>query len=94
MHVLDSLILHISYKLSFKKWQAQGVELQNELKINRKIVQNRFKTEMGLIVDQPKQRSGTSNDGNTARPFFDSPNLSSNITRVDEQLIYKFAVIL
>lgn len=49
---------------------------------------------MGLIVDQPKQGSGTSNDGNTARRYFDNPILSSNITGVDEQLLYRFAIIL
>lgn len=27
-------ILHLSYRLSFKKWQARGVELQNEFKKN------------------------------------------------------------
>lgn len=87
-------ILHLSYRLSFKKWQARGAELQNELKKNKKLIQDRFKIEMGLKVDQPKQGSGTSNDGNTARRFFDNPNLSSNITGVDLQLIHRLAVIL
>jgi len=54
------------------------------------IVQNQFKTEIGLIVVQPKLGSGTLNYGNIAQCFFYNHNLSSNITGVDEQLIYGF----
>lgn len=49
---------------------------------------------MGLLVDMPKCGFGTTNDGNTARRFFENPELSSNITGVDKQLIYKFGIIL
>ncbi|XP_071643031.1 uncharacterized protein [Temnothorax longispinosus] len=50
---------------------------------------------MGLLVDIPKQGgSGTTNDGNTARRFFEDPITSSNITGIDIRLIEQFAVIL
>lgn len=49
---------------------------------------------MGLLVDVPKPGFGTTNDGNTARRFFASPQLSSEITGVDERLISNFSKIL
>lgn len=49
---------------------------------------------MGLHVDKPRQGSGNSNDGNTARRFFENYYCSSEITGVDEDLIKRFYVIL
>lgn len=49
---------------------------------------------MGLLVDIPKPGYGTTNDGNTARRFFSNPELSSEITGVDKDLIFKFGLIL
>jgi len=44
-------------------------------------------------LDIPKQGFGTTNDGNTARRFFSDPQLASQITKVDENLINRFATI-
>lgn len=50
---------------------------------------------MGLIVDKPKAGgSGTSNDGNTARKFFDNPGTSSDVTGIDKNLLERCATIL
>ncbi|XP_033226017.1 uncharacterized protein LOC117178698 [Belonocnema kinseyi] len=49
---------------------------------------------MGLIVDVPKHRSGTSNTGNTARRFFRYPDLTSEIRHVVRELIRTFGIIL
>ena len=49
---------------------------------------------MGLVVDQPKQGGGNSNDGNTARKFFKNPSLVSQITGIDKELIERFSNIL
>lgn len=38
--------------------------------------------------------SGTTNDGNTARKFFQEPSKSAQITGVDENLITRFSCIL
>lgn len=58
-------------------------------------VRNKFRSEMGLIVDMPKiGGSGTSNDGNTARRFFNNAGLASEITGVDEELILRCAALL
>ncbi|KAL6433588.1 hypothetical protein ACFW04_006582 [Cataglyphis niger] len=49
---------------------------------------------MGLIVDIPKQGSGTTNDGNTARRFFQNSGVVSIITDIDENVIKRFGIIL
>lgn len=37
---------------------------------------------------------GSSNNGNTARKFFEKSQISSAITGVDENVIHRFAIIL
>lgn len=41
-----------------------------------------------------KQGSGSTNDGNTARRFFDDPSFSAKATGLEEILINRFRVIL
>ncbi|KDR19596.1 hypothetical protein L798_06129, partial [Zootermopsis nevadensis] len=54
-----------------------------------------FRSQLSLLVDQPRQGgSGTSNDGNTARRFFENPEVSANITGINEDLIRRFSIIL
>lgn len=85
-------LLHISYNLPFKKWKAVTQE-QIQLKKDKKaLLQNKFKIKLGLIIDVVKQ--GTTNDGNTARRFFENPTLTAEITGLDESLIRRFVVIL
>lgn len=86
------MILHISYNLSFEKWSATTDENKRLKSEKKNTVQKRFREEMGLIIDKPKQVSGTSNDGNTARRFFSS--CSAEITGVDEVLIRRLYIIL
>lgn len=49
---------------------------------------------MGLLVDMPKSGFGNTNDGNTARRFFRDSQMSATITGINENLIYRFSVIL
>lgn len=99
--------LHISYKIDVEKWQRSRVKKEaNEEKkakakeINEKIdkkkrdVQEQFRSQLGLVVDRPKPGFGSSNDGNTARRFFENSAVSAKITGVDESLIHRFHVIL
>lgn len=87
-------LIHISYRLDLKKWQVRGAE-EKQILLNRKQhVINRFRNETGLVVDQPKQGFGSSNDGNTARRFFENPKKSAEITGIDEMLISRFSTIL
>lgn len=87
-------LLHISYKLPFKSWQVRGEENKAELLLRKREIQEKFKTKMGLLIDVPKPGYGTTNDGNTARRFFDDPKLSSEITGINEQLISKLGLVL
>ena len=87
-------LIHVAYRLEFKKWQAKG-DNKVILKEKKKVIQSRFREEMGLLVDMPRSDgSGTSNDGNTARRFFSSPDLSSSITGIEKEIIVRFGVIL
>lgn len=86
-------LLKISYRLELKKWQVRKDDKERVEKRKREI-QRKFRDEMGLLVDVVKQGYGTTNDGNTARRFFQNPSLSSSITGIDESLITMFSVLL
>lgn len=88
------LVLHISYNLSFMKWATITPEQKIEKKTKQKDVQVRFRNTIGLIIEKPIQGSGNTNDGNTARRFFANPELTANITGVNEILIRRFSIIL
>lgn len=87
-------LLHIAYRLDFKKWAARGQEHKDLLENRKRIIQNKFKDELNLLIDIVKQGSGTTNDGNTARRFFEFPDITAAITGLDEELVRRFAVIL
>lgn len=86
-------ILHISYKLPFKKWRLNAEEKKISEDRKRQI-QEAFKNEMGLLVDVPKAGFGNTNDGNTSRRFFSDPETAANITGIDVDLIKRLKVIL
>ncbi|CAH2093577.1 unnamed protein product [Euphydryas editha] len=77
-----------------KQWQARGTTLKNQVKEKKKIITDLFYEKMGLIMDQPKQGGGNTNDGKTARKFFESPEIVSEITGLDKELIERFSNIL
>ena len=86
--------MHLSYKLTTEKWQACREEDKKNVKICKEEIQTQFRIKLGLIVDRPKPGYGSSNDGNTARRFFQNAAISAEITGVDEKLIHQFHVIL
>lgn len=87
-------LLHIAYRLDFKQWAARRNEHKEMLQTRKKCIQDKFKDELNLLIDIVKQGTGTTNDGNTARKFFEFPNKTAAITGLDEELIKRFAVIL
>ena len=87
-------LLHIAYKLELQQWQARGENAKEKVKKRKSKIATEFYKEMGLVVDQPKQGGGNSNDGNTARKFFKNPSLVSQITGIDKELIERFSNIL
>ncbi|XP_046403729.1 uncharacterized protein LOC124169231 [Ischnura elegans] len=86
-------LLHIPYRLEFRKWQARG-NLKTLLTQRKIRIQKAFKERMGLIVDVPRPGSGNTNDGNSARRFFDSPELAADLTGINVDLIKTFSIIL
>ena len=87
-------VLHLSYKISIKKWQARNAEKKKTVSERKRELQREFRLQLGLIVDKPKPGFGSSNDGNTARRFFANFQVSAKITGIDETLIKRFYVIL
>ena len=88
-------VLHVSYRLQFKKWQVRGDQLKEQFSNEKKRIQLSLKKEIGLIVDQPKQGgSGTSNDGNTARRFFQENERVSQITGFDKNALMNLHALL
>lgn len=87
--------IHVAYRLDLKKWQIRSTDEKNKFMDRKREIQSKFRSEMGLLVDRPRPGgSGTSNDGNTARRFFNNPGLAAKITGVDEGLITRCAVLL
>jgi len=86
--------LHLSYRLKIKKWQARTEEEKKIMEDCKRIIQKGFCLQLGLIVDRPKPGYGSTNDGNTARRFFENTSISATITGVSESLINRFHVIL
>lgn len=94
---LFECILHMSYKLDVKKWQLRNAKPEDVEKVEarKKAIKQGFKEKLALNVDQPKAGgAGSTNDGNTARRFFENYNISAGITGIDEDLIYRFYIIL
>lgn len=88
-------LLHISYRLDFKQWQARNNIHKEKLAIRKAEIRRQFREQMGLMIDQVQPGgAGTSNDGNTARRFFRNFNESAKITEINVELIKRFGVIL
>lgn len=90
------LVLKISYNMEFKKWSTRNNKEWKKSKEERKRdIQKRLRTEIGIYVDMPRSGgSGNSNDGNTARRFFDAIEIVATITNFDIRLLQKFRTIL
>nr|CAI5856179.1 unnamed protein product [Callosobruchus analis] len=87
-------VLRISYRLDMKAWQVRGEENKRKMAKKKKIVQETFRNNLGLLVDVPKQQALNINDGNSARKLFRNDDKFSEITGVNKELIYRFSVIL
>lgn len=56
-------LLHLSYKLPIKKWQARSDSDKQIVEKTKAEIQKQFKERTGLIVDCPKPGFGSANDG-------------------------------
>jgi hypothetical protein len=90
-------MLHLTYKQDENgngNWQARSDEAKKRVSARKLKIQQEFKKALGLNIDAPKQGFGSTNDGNTARRFFDDISLTSKILNIDEQFIFSCKVIL
>lgn len=87
-------VLHIGYRQKIKSWSVKGEENKKIMAQEKKRIQKELKQHLGINVDKPAQGAGTTNCGNTARRFFETPELVSQVTGVDKELISRFGVIL
>lgn len=86
-------LLRVAYKQFFEKWEARGSDKEKMAETKRRI-QTQFKEKLGFIVDKPKPGFGNTNDGNTARRFFQNAEVSAEITNLDLELIKRIHNIL
>uniref|UniRef100_A0A6P7GKW0 Uncharacterized protein LOC114338051 n=1 Tax=Diabrotica virgifera virgifera TaxID=50390 RepID=A0A6P7GKW0_DIAVI len=86
--------LHISYRLELKKWQVRDDNEKKIMKERKNNIIKRLKEELSILVDIPKQGYGTTNDGNTARRFFQNYCQAALITGLDEQFLKRLLTIL
>ena len=56
--------------------------------------QQLFLEKLRIKVDIPKQGYGNSNCGNTSKIFFDNHQISADILKINEQLVYKLGLII
>lgn len=69
------------------------IQWQKYNKRTEKKIQKDYREKTGLLLNIQKQGFGTTNDCNTARWFFSDSQLASQITKVDENLLNRFATI-
>lgn len=86
-------ILKLGYNLEFKAWRTSATTkpLKDQ---SKKRIQNEFQEKLGLKIDHVKQGTGTTNDGNTSRRFFENHEITAEITKIDTDLIRRLATIL
>ena len=87
--------LHLSYRLDIEKWRAAGDQAKQSVQEKKASVQKDLLSELNLVVDVPRTGgSGTSNDGNTARKFFQAHDTSATVLGVDHELVKRLYIIL
>ena len=87
-------VLHIAYRIDIKLWRVTK-ENKEKLESKKAKIQNDFRKDLGLIIGVSSPGgSGTSNDGNSTRCFFEEYEISARITGVNVELIRRLGVIL
>lgn len=90
-------VLHLSYNsvLPEGQWQVRGDVNKANVAERKKIIQERFKDELNLIVDMPRGKgAGTSNTGNTSRRAFENIEKLSEVLEIDLKLLSQLKIIM
>lgn len=86
-------VLHLGYNLTFQRWSTNA-ETKPQKEANKSRIQKELRERLGIRVDYVQQGFGTTNTGNTSRRFFHNPEIVSEVTGVDLELIKRLATIL
>ena len=87
-------ILHLGYKMENKTFLARSAEEKESVARRKAEIQRKFREQLSLVVDTPKQGFGNTNCGNTGRRAFEESKVFSDITGVDEEVIVRIKNIL
>lgn len=87
-------ILKIAFRLPILKWKATTPKEKEKVKDIKQSIQDVFRLKKGLLLSVVKVGAGTTNDGNTARRFFNEAEFAAEKTRVDVRLTNRFRVII
>ena len=88
------MLLHIAYRIPIKQWRVSGDKDKAVVAAKKKEIHDKFKSVMGLKVDEPKQGAGNTNDGNTARRAFHQEQEFADICGLDHTLVHRLHTVL
>ena len=77
-----------------KTFLARSAEKKESVARRKAEIQRKFREQLSLVVDTPKQGFGNTNCGNTGRRAFEESKAFSEITGVDEEVIVRIKNIL
>ena len=80
--------------MKIRLFNAKTSEQKESVKERKTIIQRRFREELSLFVDMPKQGFGNTNDGNSARRAFEQSNTFSEVSGVDVDIISRLKTVL
>ena len=88
------MLLHISYRIPIEKWRVSSDKDKELVAKQKQEVHDKFKSQLGLKVDEPKQGAGNTNDGNTARRAFKEEQIFAEICGLDESLVHRLHIVM
>ena len=87
-------LLHLGYKMDNKTFYAKSPSEKASVESRKNEIRKKFREELSLVVDTPRQGFGTSNTGNVAHRAFENSDVFAEINGVDQELIERLRTIL
>ena len=87
--------LHISYYLWWLRWSIRYADEGQRQDIDDRKCSVHWVLYffLGILVDKVKKSGGTSNDGNTARAFFENPELTADLLELPRDFVCSLALL-
>ena len=87
--------LHICYYLSWSHWSIRAANEEERLGIEDRKCSAHWVLYffLGIQVHKVKKTGGTSNDGNTARVFFQNPELTADLLELPREFVCALALL-